>query len=176
MIFNRVKFCCCGGVVNKNKGFTLIELMVTIAVLAIIAMIAAPSFGNMLIKQNLKATSYNMRDTLKEARSRAMLNRNETVVCTSISKSNTVVTEADCGGALSNYSTDMKDSLKKDSVFIVHVEKKITLKSTSDDNFVFSARGNLNTAKAITFCSSTGSYVLSVGIAGSVDIIQGEAC
>lgn len=29
---------------KKNKGFTLIELMVTIAVLAIVAMMAAPSF------------------------------------------------------------------------------------------------------------------------------------
>ncbi|MDN5677915.1 MAG: prepilin-type N-terminal cleavage/methylation domain-containing protein, partial [Acinetobacter sp.] len=28
---------------NKHKGFTLIELMVTIAVMAIIAMMAAPS-------------------------------------------------------------------------------------------------------------------------------------
>ncbi len=36
------------------RGFTLIELMVTIAVLAIIVMMAAPSFGNMLAQQNLK--------------------------------------------------------------------------------------------------------------------------
>lgn len=39
---------------NKNQGFTLIELMVTIAVMAIIAMMAAPSFGNMRINQKLK--------------------------------------------------------------------------------------------------------------------------
>lgn len=50
---------------QKEKGFTLIELMVTIAVLAIVASIAAPSFGNLLIKENLKTTAYNIRDTLK---------------------------------------------------------------------------------------------------------------
>ncbi len=33
---------------KKNQGFTLIELMVTIAVMAIIAMMAAPSFGDMV--------------------------------------------------------------------------------------------------------------------------------
>ena len=38
---------------KKIQGFTLIELMVTIAVLAIIAMMAAPTFGDMLDKQNL---------------------------------------------------------------------------------------------------------------------------
>jgi prepilin-type N-terminal cleavage/methylation domain-containing protein len=34
---------------GKNRGFTLIELMVTIAVLAIIAMMAAPAFSNMAL-------------------------------------------------------------------------------------------------------------------------------
>ena len=54
MIFNRVKFCCCGGIVNKNKGFTLIELMVTIAVLGIIAAMAVPSFQSVIQKNELK--------------------------------------------------------------------------------------------------------------------------
>ena len=161
---------------KKNQGFTLIELMVTIAVMGIIATIAAPSFGDLLIKENLKTTAYNMRDTLKEARSRAMLNRNETVVCTSMNKSAVAVTEAGCGAVLTNYSTTMKDSLKKDSVFIVNVEKKVNLKTTSDDSFVFSARGNLSASKTITFCSSIGSYILTVGIPGTVEISQGVAC
>lgn len=165
-----------GSMQRKEQGFTLIELMVTIAVLAIIATMAAPSFNNLLIKQNLKTTAYNMRDTLKEARSRAILNRNETVVCTSINKSSVTVTEAECGAVLTNYSTSITTSLKKDSVLIVNVEKKINLKNTSDDSFVFSARGNLSASKTITFCSSVGSYILVVGIPGTVDISQGAAC
>ena len=39
---------------RKEQGFTLIELMVTIAVMAIIAMMAAPSFGDMRDNQKLK--------------------------------------------------------------------------------------------------------------------------
>jgi prepilin-type N-terminal cleavage/methylation domain-containing protein len=39
---------------KKNQGFTLIELMVTIAVMGIIAMMAAPSFGNMISHYELK--------------------------------------------------------------------------------------------------------------------------
>ena len=42
-----------GGVMQKNRGFTLIELMVTIAVLAIVASIAAPSFSENITRQNL---------------------------------------------------------------------------------------------------------------------------
>jgi type IV fimbrial biogenesis protein FimT/type IV fimbrial biogenesis protein FimU len=37
---------------GNNRGFTLIELMVTIAVLAIIASIAAPSFSGNDVKSS----------------------------------------------------------------------------------------------------------------------------
>ena len=162
--------------IKINHGFTLVELMVTIAVLAIVATIAAPSFGNLLIKENLKTTAFNMRDTLKEARSRALLNRTSTVVCTSLSKSASVVTQDGCGANLTNYATTMSASLKKDSVFVVSVEKKINVKSTSSDSFLFSAQGNLTAAQTITFCSSAGSYILTVGIPGTVEITQGGVC
>ena len=36
-----------------KRGFTLVELMVTIAVVAIITTIAIPSFQNMILRQNL---------------------------------------------------------------------------------------------------------------------------
>lgn len=65
---------------KKNKGFTLIELMVTIAVLAIIAMMAAPSFGNMLDRQNLNKSSTELVNVLAQARSKAALDRREVSV------------------------------------------------------------------------------------------------
>ncbi len=65
---------------NKQKGFTLIELMVTIAVLAIIAMMAAPSFGTMLNKQNLNKSSSELIATLSKARAKAALERRQITV------------------------------------------------------------------------------------------------
>ena len=56
---------------NKQKGFTLIELMVTIAVLAIIAMMAAPSMTSMRYNQDLKRQDRNISLTLNDARSNA---------------------------------------------------------------------------------------------------------
>ena len=79
-----------------------------------------------------KTTAFNMRDTLKEARSRALLNRASTVVCTSLSKSASAVTQDGCGANLTNYATTMSASLKKDSVFVVNVEKKINVKMDTD--------------------------------------------
>ena len=57
---------------NKQKGFTLIELMVTIAVLAIIAMMAAPSFGDMLRKNQLNSDTREFINLLAETRSEAI--------------------------------------------------------------------------------------------------------
>ena len=65
---------------QKENGFTLIELMVTIAVLAIIAMIAVPSFSNMLLKQNLKKSTQELANVLVQARSKAALERREVTV------------------------------------------------------------------------------------------------
>lgn len=79
MIFNRVAFCCNGGAMQKNRGFTLIELMVTIAVLAIVASIAAPSFGDMFQRQNLNKSTQELVLVLNKARSKAVVERRSEV-------------------------------------------------------------------------------------------------
>ena len=65
---------------KKNHGFTLIELMVTIAVMAIIAMLAAPSFADLIAKQRLESTTKQLLNILTTARSQAILLRQATTV------------------------------------------------------------------------------------------------
>ena len=64
----------------KQGGFTLIELIVTMAVLAIIASFAAPSFGNMLNQQNLNKSSRELAAILSQARAKAALERRRVTV------------------------------------------------------------------------------------------------
>ncbi|QQN87819.1 prepilin-type N-terminal cleavage/methylation domain-containing protein [Acinetobacter variabilis] len=64
-----------GKSVQKNKGFTLIELMVTIAVLGIIATIAAPSFIEIIRKNELNQETQHLIFLLQEARSDAIFTR-----------------------------------------------------------------------------------------------------
>ncbi|MCU4413771.1 prepilin-type N-terminal cleavage/methylation domain-containing protein [Acinetobacter sp. WU_MDCI_Axc73] len=65
---------------RRGLGFTLIELMVTIAVLAVIAMMAAPSFTNLRDKQLLDSTTKELEGLLIQARSDAILRRHKVVV------------------------------------------------------------------------------------------------
>ncbi|WP_228203317.1 GspH/FimT family pseudopilin [Acinetobacter sp. CFCC 10889] len=57
---------------QKNRGFTLIELIVTIAILGIVAMMAAPSFTNILNQRRLDATFKELALSIMEARSQAV--------------------------------------------------------------------------------------------------------
>ena len=74
---------------RRVRGFTLIELMVTIAVLAIIAVMAAPSFSNMIAKQQLNTTTQDLISTLNEARSQAVLKRTTITVHLNSTSTNT---------------------------------------------------------------------------------------
>ena len=75
----------------RSSGFTLIELMVTIAVLAIIVGIAAPSISTQLANQRVKSATATLANALKEAKVESILRRqNVTVVYTSTSTPKTI--------------------------------------------------------------------------------------
>lgn len=57
---------------GKSRGFTLIELMVTIAVLAVVASMAAPSFGNLIARKKLDSTAKHYALLFGEVRGKAI--------------------------------------------------------------------------------------------------------
>lgn len=60
---------------TTSAGFTLIELMITIAVLAIIVSIAAPNISNQLANQRVKSTVSTIESALKEAKAESLIRR-----------------------------------------------------------------------------------------------------
>lgn len=70
-----------GGVtMQNNRGFTLIELMVTIAVLAVIAMMAAPSFQSVIYANELKTGTDQVLFILNDTKNNARLTRQTSVL------------------------------------------------------------------------------------------------
>ncbi|MGO1281632.1 pilus assembly FimT family protein [Psychrobacter sp. AOP7-D1-15] len=61
----------------NSSGFTLIELMVTIAVLAIIVSIATPNISSQLANQRVKSTTATLLNALKEAKAESVIRRQE---------------------------------------------------------------------------------------------------
>ena len=58
--------------VNMQKGFTIIELMITIGIVGIISVMVIPSFKNFVAKQKLEGTSRSLVMTFSEARAQAV--------------------------------------------------------------------------------------------------------
>lgn len=80
----------------KNAGFTLIELMVTVAILAIVLAIAGPSWIALQAGNQIKAASGDWSLALQKARAHAVKERGQVTVCVS-SDGATCLASADYG-------------------------------------------------------------------------------
>ena len=61
-----------GAVILKGKGFTLLEVMVVVSILAVLAALAAPSFTPLIERWRVREVSESMQSTLYFARSEAI--------------------------------------------------------------------------------------------------------
>ena len=123
--------CGRGSVARGGRGFTLIEFIITVAIMGIIAALAAPSFNRMMKEYRLNSTADQLYTEILRARSEAIKRGNMVVMCRSANAQNL---EPTCGGtadlawgkgwlvyayadntrspyAESNYDNDKKDVL-----------------------------------------------------------------
>ena len=74
---------------HSQLGFTLIELMVTVSIIAILAVITAPNLQSYIQNNRINTASQNLLSTLQTARSEAMRRQKRVVVCLSVLNNNT---------------------------------------------------------------------------------------
>jgi type IV fimbrial biogenesis protein FimT len=120
------------------RGFTLIELMMTLAVLAVLTTLAAPSFRSLIASQNVKAAASSLQSSLLFARSEA-LKRNRSVALAPRESGNWArgwtVQCADCG--------DVRDLLGTSPIPDAGVQI-----AASADSVVYQASGRVQDSEA----------------------------
>ena len=81
------------GTRRSRRGFTAIELMVTVAVVAIFATLAAPSFRQLIATQRVKSVASALNESLWVARSEALKRNDNVAFAFANAGSNTVVAD-----------------------------------------------------------------------------------
>lgn len=108
---------------KRPFGFTLIELMVAIAIFAIIAGLAAPSFVEMLRRNRIAVASNELLVALQLARSEAIKHRRQVIVCARNEHGTACVNNANwAGGWLVGSAVDNNNALDvTDAVDVIRV-------------------------------------------------------
>lgn len=160
--------------IKINHGFTLIELMVTIAVMAIIATIAAPSFGDMITRQKLNALTRDLMMAINQAKSQAALLRTTVAVCPSKTNLDDDFTKVKCATTfIVEYTAPnpslspseiqiLKQNILAERVYLVDIDPKVAVQSTSTIGALFNATGNVNSQATFSFCKSGLQKTVSV--------------
>ncbi len=148
----------------SSSGFTLIELMVTIAVLAIIVSIAAPNISTQLANQRVKSTTATLANALKEAKAESIIRRQNVTLSynnTSTPKMITVTTPD--SKTIANYSYNVKSTIKPDTAITI----------------VFEPNKRVNTARTYIICDSNNnatSRQIEVNRVANITNKVGGAC
>ena len=155
----------------RLRGFSLIELMVAVAILAILASIAAPAMQNMIIQSRLTSQTNELLSAVQFARGEA-IKRNQSIrLCSADSAGDTA-----CGGNWAHWVVLNANNtvLRQGSL-----PGTLRLSSTlSSDTLTFLPTGlndvTVGTSDSLVLCSPTGTgdtrRIITVRLAGGTSI------
>ena len=139
----------------RSSGFTLIELMVTIAVLAVVVGIAAPSISTQLANQRVKATANTLANALKEARAESLIRRQEIEV--SIDEDDyKIEIEYNSSTSIASYTYNTKSVIDGDDV-------EFKPNKTADEEMLTICDSNTNASPRQVKVSKLGQVSVSIG-------------
>ena len=134
---------------RRPAGFTLLELLVTLAIVAILMSIAFPSFRSMIVGERIKSASFDIVASLTMARSEAIKwNGNVTVAPVSSSWTNgwTITSPGGTTGDIKTQSAFT--AVDANSTTATRVPQ---VNVTGPTSVVYNRSGRLNSTAAVTF-------------------------
>lgn len=133
---------------NTGAGFSLIELMVTIAILAIVTSLAAPALGTFVSRSAMRGISADFTLAMQRARSEA-INRNECVaICMSSNNTTCTTTGSNWGVGWIVFRSPTCEIVAPTAADIHLVQQAINTRyvlnsvSTVRRSVIFNPRGN----------------------------------
>src|SRR5690554_620010 len=160
--------------VNGSRGFTLVELMVTIAVLAIVVTIGVPSFRNIIVSNSVAFDRDEFFTLVTFARSEAIKRGTAITICKSSNGSSCDDSLGWDGGWLAFHDADADgamDSGEEPVRTVGPLDGQVSVShSAGDDEITYGSRRLLVRGQGVvTFSHPSGSQfdrVVEIGITG----------
>ena len=158
------------GYCKPTQGFTLVELMVTIAVLAIIASIAVPSFQNQFVESRMKDTTSVIYNAMKEAKSESFLLKSAVSInygkAEDEDEEDTIYLKDDNDNVIAKYNINERSSFTSSA-------------STSSDKLTEFNSGKRAEAITLTICDEADNETprqVSVDVIANISTTQAGSC
>ncbi len=143
--------------IHTNKGFTLVELMVVVAVTALAATVTAPSVVGMIQRQRLQGVSNQLLWDLRSAREKAITSHRPVTVAVPNNHSYTIWTDTNSNGVAEAGEAKTTDI----------AAQHLTL--ASDKSPVFSPSGMITNSAVMTLTDASGkAATIIMTMAGSI--------
>lgn len=159
---------------HHRNGFTMLELLVTMSILAISVTIAAPSFTNLIKETRTRAQVRDMVAALEIARSNAVMRRHTVTVCSSTNG-------AACAGSSTSWASGwiVLDTVDNALLQAFPALTGGTTVTTAVTGVTFDAYGEIATSTQLTLrpngCTGTDARLIDVVSTGLVNV-QTAAC
>lgn len=147
----------------RQQGFTLVELLVVVAIAAALAAMAVPAFTDLMVRRRLEGAANELSADLQYARSQAVSDNNDVTFATSgttgytiTSSSGTTYKSVTLGASLSlnsGVSITFKALRGCTNDSCSAADASVTVSSTSD-----SLRATVNRMGRVALCVPSGSF------------------
>ncbi len=152
---------------RRAAGFTLIEVMIVVAILAIFAGIAAPNFRELITQNRMTSQANDLLAALQFARSEAITRGRRVSICPS--NSGTACTNSAWQGGWIVFAEGLTGTIGTyesagDTLLRVQQALQGTSTLTVGGNITFQPNGTVETARTFTLCPNDGSSAIGRSI------------
>ena len=163
---------------HSLKGLTMIELMVTIAILVILTAVAVPSFQSLIASSRLRTSISDFSTTLAQARSNAIRRGGRVTVCKSTNGTQCATT-GDWNQGWIMFEDDSHSGSDPNVDTVASVTEKITLITPAQPIGIVVKSNNLN---YVSFAAdgqpknmTSGSYYGTIRICSTSESLSNDA-